>query len=483
MMRWLVLLTMLLLIVAAPVTAQEIDLGSAITGSLNDGAPRSVYAFDGMRGDVLRIGLSVTSGDLDPVLMLATAGGEIIARRDDSLGSRDLRLESVRLPQSDRYVIVIGRFGYTLGTTSGEYALSIERIGVSSESGSALRYGDSVFNAITDENPQIYYSFRGATGDVINVEMLRASGDLDPELQIVNSRGEVVAANDDSLDTLDSRIIGLVLRETDTYVIIASRFGAAAGSSRGSFALTLQAASASGVGQRVDFPLPILPDNPISASITSADTVRFYSFTGQAGDRVTISLNRTGGNLDPFLALADATGRELVVDDDGGGGQNALINSFTLPADGDYIIVATRFERAQGRTSGDYQLTLTVARGAVIPTTPTPTPDARRIEYGIPAGGVMTEERASILFSFEGRAGEIVTIAMNRVDGDLDPFVDLLDGNLRVIRSDDDSGGERNALIEAFTLPATGVYYIRATRFSGNLPTMGGFTLEVTVAS
>lgn len=482
MRRFVLLVALVLLGAFIPhAAAQEIDFGGQITGRLDDASPRTAYAFEGLRGDVIRISLEVTSGDLDPVLTLATDSGAIIAQRDDSAGSRDLRLESIRIPETEQYVIIIGRFGYSLGTTSGEYALRIERIGVSSEGGSALRYGDSVFNSITDETPQIYYSFQGERGDVLNVEMLRASGDLDPEVQIVNSRGEVVAANDDAPDSLDARIIGLILRESDTYVIIASRFGGAAGRSRGSFALTLEAASESGLGRRIDFPLPILPDNPVTGTITGSDSVRFYAFDGSAGDRVTIRMNRIGGGLDPLVALADSTGRELISDDDGGGGQNSLINAFTLSADGEYIIVATRFERAAGSSAGEYELELELVEGTGAPPPTEPPPDARRIEYNIPAAGVISETRTSILFAFEGRAGDVITITMNRVNGDLDPLVELLNANQSVIASDDDSGGDRNARIEAFTLPQAGTYYLRAARFTGNVPTTGGFTLSVSV--
>ncbi len=80
--------------------------------------------------------------------------------------------------------------------------------------------------------------------------MQRASGDLDPALQIVNSDAEVIAENDDSPGTLDAAINGFIIRDDGVYVIIASRFGQAAGRSKGSFALTLNAGAESGLGQQ-----------------------------------------------------------------------------------------------------------------------------------------------------------------------------------------------------------------------------------------
>jgi hypothetical protein len=56
--------------------------------------------------------------------------------------------------------------------------------------------------------------------------------------------------------------------------------------------------------------------------------------------------------------------------------------------------------------------------------------------------------------------------------------VSILDGTLRSLASNDDSDGQ-NSRIDRFTLPATGLYYIRASRFSGEgrPPTRGSFIL------
>jgi hypothetical protein len=333
----------------------------SVSGRLDDAAPRLAYPFDGLRGDVISVRLSVTSGDLDPLLTILDSSGAILAQRDDDPGGgRDLALESLRLPTSSRYTVIVSRFGGSLGTTAGDFRLTVERIGVSSASGSALRYGDSVYNEITDADPIIYYSFRGRAGDVITVQMRRATGDLDASLQLLNSRAEVVAENDDSPGSVDAAINGLILRQDDTYVIAATRYGGAAGRSRGAFVLTLDAASESGLGSRVDLAIPITPDVPLRGTISADYHQRFYAFTGQRGQTANISLTRAGGDLDAFVALLTPDGRELVSDDDSGGGQNALIGGYTLPADGLYLILATRYQQDAGTTAGDFTLTLSL---------------------------------------------------------------------------------------------------------------------------
>ncbi|MEP7294088.1 MAG: pre-peptidase C-terminal domain-containing protein [Chloroflexota bacterium] len=453
-----------------------------MSGTLNDATPQAIYAFTGLRGDVISIDLSVISGDLDPMLSLIDSSGSVIALSDDGSlsgrGSRDLRLASLHLPHSDQYSLIVARFGYLLGTTSGAFSLTVDRIGVSSASGSALRYGDSVYNTITDSNPQVYYSFRAARGDVISVRMQRASGDLDPALLLVNGLSQIVADNDDSPGSLDAAINGFIIREDGVYALIASRFGQAAGRSKGAFVLTLVSGSESGLGRTVEFALPILPGVAAQGEISENNSVRFYSFVGKRDDVVNIRMSRVGGALDTFVALLDPSQREIVSDDDGGGGQNSLIGGYVLPRDGTYTIVATRFERAEGTTVGAYQLQLDVS-GSVFATVQT---DVTRLEYGTTVSGAISDAAPGVLYAFVGQQGDVITVAMNRVDGNLDSRVAILNADQNPLTSDDDGGGGQNARIESFTIGSTGVYYLLATRYNGtqgDANTSGTYTLTL----
>ncbi|MCK6577030.1 MAG: PPC domain-containing protein [Anaerolineae bacterium] len=341
--------------------AQEpLRYGAALHGQVNDTQPRSVYAFDGLRGDVISLTMTVTSGDFEALLLLFDGAGRLIDLPDEAPG-RDVRISSFILPTSAVYSVVVTRFGDRLGTTSGEFALMLERVGVSSQQGSVLRYGDSVYNTIDDDAPRIFYSFQAARGDIISVQIQRASGDLDPTLQIVNSRSEVIAENDDRPGSTDAAISGYTVREDGVYVIVASRYGEEAGESQGAFVLTLSAGEESGLGGSAEFAITLEPGTPVRGSITDTRVTQVYRFEGQVGQRVTVRMDRRGGNIDPLVVLADVSGRELVQDDDTGGGQNAAIIDFPLPADGVYLVLATRFERDAGSTAGEYTLSLTVA--------------------------------------------------------------------------------------------------------------------------
>ena len=89
-----------------------------------------------------------------------------------------------------------------------------------------------------------------------------------------------------------------------------------------------------------------------------------YRFSGSAGDVVTITMSRAGGDLNSYLYLLDGQGQLLFEDNDSGGDNGDARITFTLPADGVYLIVATRLGQAQGTTSGSYLLRSGVGCGA-----------------------------------------------------------------------------------------------------------------------
>jgi len=451
--------------------------GVTASGTISDDAPRAAYEFDGGRGEVITVTLNITDGDLDPILTVIDDAGNALAVRDDGGAGRDLRLEYVRLPRSARYYVVVGRFGYGLGTTGGSYDLRISREGVSFASGSALRYGDTVYNAITDMTPQVYYSFRATRGDAISIRMQRVSGDLDAFLQVVNSQGIVIAENDDVIGagSLDAQIVALSIEDDGMYAIVASRFGQAAGRSRGSFVLTLETAAQSGLGTTAQFAIPLTLDAPIEGELTNDRPAVFFEFEGRRDEIVSITMSRSGGNLDTFVVLTDTNINELASDDDGGGGQNSAIRDFVLPRDGRYIVIATRYQRAEGVTEGRFTLSVSSA-GSIFESIAA---GALRLSYGSTITGRIDDDSPEIVYAFYGREGDAITVSMSRADGDLDPLLALLNADQALLISDDDSGNGQDARIERYTLPATGLYYIRASRFSGeeSLTTRGNFIL------
>jgi len=97
---------------------------------------------------------------------------------------------------------------------------------------------------------------------------------------------------------------------------------------------------------------------PVSESI---DGVRFFDwwrFVGRAGDIIYIRMTGVNG-LAPLIGLLDAGGDIIARSNEATGdaapnGEATL--RFSLPEDGDYVIVATRVGNESGATAGDYVL-------------------------------------------------------------------------------------------------------------------------------
>lgn len=448
-----------------PADESGVEFGSLIEGRIDNRNPRQVYYIDGLRGEVIQFELSATSGNLDPMLTVFDDTGKLIFHRDDTRGNLNIE-ENLTLEKTSRYFVVIGRFGYSLGATSGDFELRMERTGVLSEQGSTLRFGDSVIDTISNTNPQVYYTFQANEGDILTVEMVRASGTLDPYLQVVNSDRYVIADNDDQIgaNTKNARINALLIEQTGTYIIVATRYGGVAGDSAGSFALTIDEADNSGIGNSSLAPLPIRYGETIEASLTNAQYERFYTFNARKDDLISISMQRgSGGRLDSYLILANAGFLSMIEDDDGGTGQNARISSYRIPADGTYYVIATRYSGKDGTSEGDYQLTLETAGNAF----DTVEEGIQTINYGTSITGNISEDNTEDLYAFYAQQGDTITLSMNRTDGNLDSVLELLDNLQQRILRDDDGGNGQNSRVERYNIPYTGLYYIRAQRYDG----------------
>src|SRR5690606_22518860 len=116
-----------------------------------------------------------------------------------------------------------------------------------------------------------------------------------------------------------------------------------------------------------------------------------------------------------------------------------------------------------GKTTGRYRVEFERSGNAIqeVP------PGMNFMPYGSTVTGNINDATPQSVYAFYGQAGESITVAMSRADGDLDPVIEILDSTQRVVASNDDSDGSRNARIDRYTLPATGIYYIRATRYQG----------------
>ncbi len=119
---WIVLLCLLPVWI---ITAQGDDLSGVIDDETPFRAIPLTIESDGT--ETLIVEMQATAGDLDPLLYLLDAAGNVLAQNDDiARGIRDSRLVYSAIPAGE-YTIIATRFGVDDGDTSGDFFLEIQR--------------------------------------------------------------------------------------------------------------------------------------------------------------------------------------------------------------------------------------------------------------------------------------------------------------------------------------------------------------------
>ncbi len=333
--------------------------------------------------------------------------------------------------------------------------------------------GDTIEGQLSSANPTMRYVLVGSAGDQVTLRL--TSTDFDVYLTLLDANSVIVAEDDDSAGGTDALIQDFTLPSSGEYTIQVDSYNL---TSTGVFTLSIEGSltppetpevTATATAQVVMSGSQIAYGDSITASITVDMPAGVYTFSGSAGDVVTIEM--TSASFDAYLELRDAEGNTLIADDDSAGDLNARIANFVLPADGDYTIRAGSFG---GGVSGSFQLTLTQEAGT--PATPSVQPATTvPVEMGQSLAGDLESPGVPAAFSLEGRSGDIVSITVESLE--FDPLVTLQNSSGADIATDDDSAGNLNARIANFQLPDTGTYLILVSSLSRSA--RGSFVLTV----
>lgn len=335
--------------------AETINYGQSALGQITRSSRVAFYFLRAQRGDVVNITMRRVSGSLDPHLDFATAEGGILASNDDdplSEGTLNAAIRDFTIQKTGVYLIQAT--GY--GQSEGSFTLAVTRIppeelGLTPERALLIDYGATVQSTWTEESPARYFRFHAEAGDLLTVTV--RSSDAPPAIAILDqTANELARASDDG--TGQARITAFGVPAPGAYMLAASAARIGAGEDAARFDLQLSGRVAPRAGQ----PVEILYGDALSGTISDASPVEEYVFQGRAGDVVRVSMERASGDLDALVTIYDQARKQIAFDDDGAGEKDALIDGFTLPYDGPYIIAASRYQRGQGLTGGAYILRL-----------------------------------------------------------------------------------------------------------------------------
>jgi hypothetical protein len=218
----------------------------------------------------------------------------------------------------------------------------------------------------------------------------------------------------------------------------------------------------------------------VSDSLSDADPAlrsrhapyHVWTLAGRRGRRLLLDL--TSSDFDAYLVVRDAEGAMVGSDDDSGEGQNARLH-VVLPRDGTYLIIVTGFgEAARGR--------YTLAVSGWEPPDAPPPGRAATIRVGETKDGVLEpgdevsgDGPYQDHWSFDAAAGARLRVEMRSAD--LDSYLTVLAPDGRVLGSDDDGLGGRDAAL-SFRAVAAGHYTALASSY-GEEPVAGAYRLTL----
>ncbi len=237
------------------ITTETISYGETLTGEIDDQHYGHAYFFCGSEGDEIEVTMTATSGNLQPLVQLADAGGTTLRENYAQLG-RTASI-SYTLPETGWYVIGTTRVGFANGTSSGGFSVTLNVAGgmaaapeptspviplptlPDGSQPTQLSYGDTYWGTIDDSNPYQWFAFGGGQGDQVTISVEAVSGDLIPHLQLGDANLNLI---DEAIGSPTQRRVTLNFTppETGWYLIGVSRAGGETGTTSGDYMLTLQ---------------------------------------------------------------------------------------------------------------------------------------------------------------------------------------------------------------------------------------------------
>jgi hypothetical protein len=325
-----------------PVSFTQLDFGSVVAGSLQSNTVQRFYAIGGQQGDLIRVIMTRTSGDLAPRLRILNERSVELSRETQTRAGESIAY--VTLPQTGWYLVEAGRAD---DASAGTFDLYATRLAAA-----VLQVGQQVTGTFTPEAPSISYIVNARIGDVITVTMFttESNSTVQPQLELLDlSLNPVDVSTGERFVTLRTPI-----PRSGPYIIRVTDLSQQASPDGGGFNLRVNSTPSRDFNAQ-----SISYNNTYPGSISAEQPLNFYRFSGKTGELVTISMNNRGGDLNAYLILMDNDLNEIASNDDVSAGRDSRITQFRLPKDGEYVIVASRSGLAAGTSTGSYVLELT----------------------------------------------------------------------------------------------------------------------------
>jgi hypothetical protein len=341
-------------------------------------------------------------------------------------------------------------------------------------------YGQTVSGRITNDTFRTVYTFQGQQGEIIDAQLKRTNGDLDPMLILLDSANNLVASDDDSDAAYNAMLLSVALPHDGLYFLIASRFGQDRGLTAGAYTLTLNRVGIASDPNLEGGATPLRYGDSVVLDLGNDQYQHIFTFGALRGDIINVAMQRISGDLDPTLILADAKGNVLLISDDdpnSPGSLDAAIANYRITKSGNYLLAATRFGGASGASHGGYSLKLDRLPPEALGNTPE---RAIMLEYNTVASGQIDSDHVKRYYLIEAKQGDVLHIEATRTAGNLDPVLELDTADMRPLTAHDAGVRGRYARITAYRVIVDGEYILVVSRFNRETgATSGNYQLTI----
>jgi len=376
-----------------------IESGASVTGTITTSAPVASYSFTGTAGDIITVRMDASDGNLDPKLFLLDPGGNVVAVNDDvEIGNTNAEISNHTLVSDGLYTVVATHYGQDVGGTEGSYTLTLSGANLevpAALAGLDLPAGSVEVSLLWNTNADLQLLVRDPAGASVfdDAPTSNSGGSLNrngnvncdntstspvsyiywPQDRLPPGTYEVEVWYQNNCDDTSPVTFSLTVRVNDQVILSRTAQPTQGQIYLTSFTVDVNGFASAGqggllgdssvldIGSALAGAIPIAYGDTVSGTITQNNKFVLYTFDGQAGDQIRVAMQATAGTLDTSLYLLSPDGAQIAANDDAVVNEttDSLIDTFTLPSDGTYIVVASHYGLLYGGTSGTYNLSLT----------------------------------------------------------------------------------------------------------------------------
>ena len=416
----------------------NVALTSDVSGVITAGTPLTVtttapgqsarYTFTGTAGQ--RVSLSITNSTYPGCLSLSAA---IVKPDGSTLSSGStcgstLFIDSVALPSGGAYTVLINPQG--TGTGSATVLLS-----AFSDITGTITAGTPLTATTTFAGQNALYTFSGTAGQQVSLNITNSTypGCLSLSARILNPDGSTLGSNSTCGSTL--LVDSLKLPSSGTYTVVIDPQG----TSTGSATVLLSIFN--------DITGTITAGTPITVTTTFAGQNALYTFSGTAGQQITVNITNSTypGCLSLSVRVLNPDGSTL--GSSSTCGNALLVDSLTLGSTGTYTVVID----PQGAGTGS----ATVLLSTFSDITGTITP-------GTPVSVTTTAIGQNARYTFSGTAGQqmSITLSGSTYTGCNAVVVSFVKPDGSTLGSAGICNGS-TGFLDSQTLPTTGTYTVK----------------------